>query len=245
MTRILSDTEIERLLGTVIVDGDKECIQANSYMLRLGGEGESFHNEKGLCRGKDNKALGIAPGHSTALTAYETINFKRDVVHAVFPGCELHAIVIPSTDFAWERIIAPTTQVDAGYRGALSWTIKNTSYFERKFSYQEKLFRLFIFVKSSSEVPNKIYGGGQFIDIVDRRLGEINNSIERALQGKAFELKTQWMASAALAMAAFAGFALTIMSSENAFEMVEKYGAIAGFFFILGGLTAIALSFRK
>jgi hypothetical protein len=43
-----------------------------------------------------------------------------------------------------EGIVAPTTQIDAGYYGTLNWTLTNTSSEERRFVHKERIFRLTI-----------------------------------------------------------------------------------------------------
>ena len=40
MATILSDKELKKLIGSVIIDGDESCIRPNAYILRLGSDGE-------------------------------------------------------------------------------------------------------------------------------------------------------------------------------------------------------------
>lgn len=159
MAVILNDKEIENLIDKVIIDGDTSCIRPNSYILRLGAKGEFLNTGKEFSLGKEKKGIRVPPGHSVGLTAYETLDFRRDAVHLIYPDHDLHGIVSPTTDLSREGIVAPTTQVDAGYHGTLNWTISNTSNEERRFIYQEQLFRLMIIKLAEGETPDRVYDG--------------------------------------------------------------------------------------
>lgn len=159
MAQILSDQDIKRLLGSVIVEGDKDSVRPNSYVLRLGAHGEFLNTGKEFELGKNKKGLKIQPGHSVGVTALETLDFRRETVHKHFPDCDLHGILSPTTDLSREGIVAPSTHVDAGYFGTINWTITNTSSEERKFVFGERLFRLTIFRLEAGETPEKVYIG--------------------------------------------------------------------------------------
>ncbi|MGD0614945.1 MAG: hypothetical protein ABSA69_05820 [Verrucomicrobiota bacterium] len=159
MANILNDAELKKLLGSVIVNGDASCIKPNSYVLRLGPSGEFLNCGKEFTLGTKKKGIKVQPGHSVGLTAFETVDFRRDTVRKIYPDHDLHAIISPSTDLSREGIVAPTTQVDCGYHGTLNWTITNTSNEERRFLAQEKLFRLTIFKLSPGETPLVPYKG--------------------------------------------------------------------------------------
>ncbi len=159
MANILNDKDIKRLLGEVITGGDETCIRPNSYILRLGAEGKFINTRKEFEIGKKKKGLKIQPGHSVGITAHETLDFRREAVHKVFPNHDLHAIVSPTTDLSREGIIAPTTQVDAGYHGTLNWTITNSSSAERCFIHKERIYRLTIFLLKDGERPEHLYAG--------------------------------------------------------------------------------------
>lgn len=159
MATILNDSELKNLMGKVIIGGDGSSIRPNSYILRLGGEGEFLNASKVFTIGKSKKGIRIPPGHSVAVTALETIDFRSDTVQRIYPGCALHGLVSPTTDLSREGIVAPTTQVDAGYHGTLNWTITNTSNEERRFMYGERLYRLTVLRLEAGEVPVKPYEG--------------------------------------------------------------------------------------
>ena len=162
MAKLLSDQEIRDVLGTVIQDGDLGSVRPNSYVLRLGPVGEYLTTGKEFRLGdgaKDKKGIVVPPGQSVALTAIETIDFRRETVERRFPDCDLHALISPTTDLQREGVAAPTTQVDAGYQGTLNWTLTNASSEERRFVYKEKLFRLTILKLADGERPKKLYEG--------------------------------------------------------------------------------------
>lgn len=159
MATILNDTEIKRLLGKVIVDGDPSCIRPNSYVLRLGAVGEFLNTNKEFEIGHKKKGLRIQPGHSVGVTSLETLDFRRETVHAFYPGNDLYAILSPTTDLSREGLVAPTTQVDAGFNGTLNWTITNTSSEERKFVHGERIYRITMFRLEKGETPEHLYTG--------------------------------------------------------------------------------------
>lgn len=159
MAMLLNDIELKRLIGTVIVDGDTTCIRPNAYVLRLGSMGEFLNTGKEFELGPKKKGLKIQPGHSVAVTAHETLDFRRETVHKIYPEHDLHAIVSPTTDLSREGIVAPTTQVDAGFHGTLNWTFTNTSSEERRFVHKERIYRVTIFKLEPGETPEKLYAG--------------------------------------------------------------------------------------
>lgn len=159
MAQILNDKEIKRLIGKVIVNGDSSCIRPNSYILRLGSEGEFMTTNKEFELGKTKKGIILPPGNSVGVTAFETLDFKRETLDEFFTGYDLHAIVSPSTDLSREGIVAPTTQVDAGFKGTLNWTLTNTSSQERRFVYMERIYRITFFLLDEGEKPENLYDG--------------------------------------------------------------------------------------
>lgn len=159
MATILNDTEINHLLGKVIINGDPTSVRPNAYVLRLGATGEFLTTGKEFDIGSKKKGLRIQPGHSVGVTAYETLDFRRETVQQLYPGKDLHAIVSPTTDLSREGIVAPTTQVDAGFHGTLNWTFTNTSSVERRFVYKERIYRITIFRLEEGERPEHLYAG--------------------------------------------------------------------------------------
>jgi len=159
MATLLNDKEIAGLVGRVIVNGDASCVRTNSYVLRLGPAGEFLNSGKEFTLGGSKKGIRIQPGHSVALTAFETIDFRRETVRQIYPDHDLHALVSPSTDLSREGLVAPTTQVDVGYHGTLNWTLTNTSNEVRRFLMHEKIFRITFFKLAPGETPVGTYKG--------------------------------------------------------------------------------------
>jgi hypothetical protein len=62
MAIILNDNELKRLIGTVIIDGDTSSIRPNSYVLRLGDEGEFLNATKEFTLGKAKKGIRVLSG---------------------------------------------------------------------------------------------------------------------------------------------------------------------------------------
>src|SRR5258705_1221245 len=58
MAKILSDREIRKLLGTVIVNGDVNCIRPNAYVLRLGAKGEFLNTGMKDSEWEDGRVKG-------------------------------------------------------------------------------------------------------------------------------------------------------------------------------------------
>jgi deoxycytidine triphosphate deaminase len=154
---LLSDTEIRRLIGTVILDGDPTCIRPNAYVMRLGAKGEFLNTGKDFDIGHGKRGLRIQPGHSVGVTAFETLDSSRETVHKIYPDEDLHAIVSPTTDLSREGVVAPTTAVDAGFKGTLNWTFTNTASEERKFVFKERIYRITIYRLKEGERPEGLY----------------------------------------------------------------------------------------
>jgi deoxycytidine triphosphate deaminase len=161
VAEILNDAELKRLIGKVIVNGDEACIRPNSYVLRLGGEGEfiSTGKEFKLAENGKKKGVKLAPGHAIGMTAMETLDFRRETVEDLFPDSDLHAFLSPTTDLSREGVVAPTTQVDAGYFGTLNWTLTNSSSIERRFTIGERIYRLTVLKLAKGERPDRLYDG--------------------------------------------------------------------------------------
>ena len=159
MPTILNDRELKSLFGTVLRNAAEECLRPNSYVLRLGTRGEFINTGKQFDLSRSKRGIQVHPGHLVGVTAFEDLDFRREAVHKVFPGHDLHAFVSPTTDLSREGMIAPTTQVDAGFHGTLNWTLTNNSNEERRFLFKEKIYRITIFKLDEGESPEHLYSG--------------------------------------------------------------------------------------
>lgn len=159
MAEILCDKELKLIIDKIIIDGTIENIKPNSYVIRCGKHGEFINTNKEFEFTQKKKGIIVQPGHSVGLSSFEKIDFRREVVREIFPECDLHAILSPATDLSREGIVAPTTQVDAGFCGTLNWTLTNTSNTDRRFLYKENIYRLTIFKLNKNEIPENLYNG--------------------------------------------------------------------------------------
>jgi len=161
LAELLNDKELRSLIGTVIQDGDPSCLRPNSYVMRLGRTGEFLTTGKPfeLDESGPKKGIRVSPGYSVGIVSYETLDFRRETVQKVLPGCDLHAQLSPTTDLAREGITAPSTSVDAGFVGPLNWTINNTSSVDRRYLVGEKIYRLTIWKLKEGERPESLYAG--------------------------------------------------------------------------------------
>lgn len=159
MATLLNDKDLKSLFGTVLQNADAAGLRPNSYVLRLGARGEFINTGKEFDLSENKKGIKLPPGHSVGITAFEDLDFRRETVRKVFPNHDLHAFVSPTTDLSREGIIAPTTQVDAGFHGTLNWTFTNNSNEERRFLLKERIYRITIFKLDEGESPEHLYQG--------------------------------------------------------------------------------------
>lgn len=161
MAIILSDKEIKKLIEyKIIIDGNDDCVRPNAYMLRLGKKAEYTHIHKEFDISGNKSGIKLPMGNSIHITSHEKIDFRREVVHKLYPKCDLLAYMSPITDLSREGIITQTTQIDAGFYGVINWTINNTSHNENEFFYKERLYRLTIFkLENGEEIPITPYQG--------------------------------------------------------------------------------------
>lgn len=163
MAKILNDIEIKKLIdNNIIIDGSYDCVRPNAYVLRLGENGEyiNIENKKAFNINKQKKGFKLPPGVSAAITSFEILDFRRDIVHKLYDKCDLFAWMSPITDLSREGIVTQTTQIDVGFHGVLNWTFNNTSNIENEFLYKENLYRLTVFkLDKGEEIPEKPYDG--------------------------------------------------------------------------------------
>lgn len=157
MAKVLPDRQIHKLLGTVILDADENRINPNGIEIRLGKHGlfQSTDEEKELGPGMFLKVL---PGESVTISSYETLVFTREVIHRISPGCDLMALITPTTTMMREGIMQTATKVDSGWSGALNWGLRNSSTRDFILGYGEPIFKLTIFLLEEGETPDVPYG---------------------------------------------------------------------------------------
>lgn len=157
MAKILPDKEVRKLLGTVILNADEKRINPNGIEIRL-GKYVLFHStdeEKEL--GPDT-FLKILPGETVTISSYEQFVFTKEAIGKVFPGCDMMALITPTTTMMREGIMQCATKVDSGWSGTLNWGLRNSSIRDFVLGYCEPIFKLTFFLLEGNEIPEIPYG---------------------------------------------------------------------------------------
>jgi deoxycytidine triphosphate deaminase len=157
MSRILSDREIRKLLGSVIQGADEKLLNPNGIELRLG------HRIKFISTGEEKNVpeghyVRLAPGESAIIGSLERLDFSKATVHEHFKNCMLMALITPTTTMMREGITQAATKVDAGFVGNLNWGFRNSSFKDFKIQSGEPIFKLTLFLLEGHEVPEVCYG---------------------------------------------------------------------------------------
>jgi deoxycytidine triphosphate deaminase len=157
MAKILADKDIQKLLGTVILAADAARINPNGIEIRLGKHVlfQSTDEEKELSPGM---FLRVLPGESVTISSLENFDFTRDAIHKIFPGCDLMALITPTTTMMREGIMQSATKIDSGWSGNLNWGLRNSSVRDFTLGYGEPIFKLTIFLLEEGEIPEILYG---------------------------------------------------------------------------------------
>ena len=157
MPKILPDKDIRRLLGVLILDADEERINPNGIEIRL-GKHVRFHSTDEEMELGPGKFLKVRPGELVTITSYERFDFRRPAIHKVFPGCDLMALVTPTTTMMREGILQTATKVDSGWHGVLNWSLRNSSIKDFTLGFKEPIFKLTLFLLEDGEIPEVPYG---------------------------------------------------------------------------------------
>jgi deoxycytidine triphosphate deaminase len=157
MAKVLPDREIVPLLGKVIIDGSPDCIRVNSYEVRLGRKAlfDSTGEEVEIIPGS---YLEIDPGDLVAVESLEKFDFTADTLKSLQKPNGVFAWITPTTTMMREGFLFASTKVDAGYRGNLNWSIRNSSIKPIRLQYGERIFKLTIMELDTDERPEKFYG---------------------------------------------------------------------------------------
>jgi len=157
MAKILADKDIQKLLGTVILDAEAARINPNGIEIRLGKNVlfQSTDEEKELSPGTFLKVLS---GETVTISSLEKFDFTRDAIRKVFPECDLMAFITPTTTMMREGIMQSATKIDSGWSGNLNWGLRNSSIRDFILGYGEPIFKLTIFLLEEGEIPEIPYG---------------------------------------------------------------------------------------
>jgi deoxycytidine triphosphate deaminase len=159
MAKTLPDKEIRRLLADVISGGDPDLVNPNGIALRLGT------HVRFLSTGEDMELspghfLKVCPGETVLISSLERIDFTRETVQKYFPNSMLMGWISPTTTMMREGISQVTTKVDAGFRGTLNWSLRNSSIKDLILHYAEPIYKLTIERLEQDERPEVDYGAG-------------------------------------------------------------------------------------
>jgi len=162
MARILADHEIEKLLGTVILDGSANCIKPNTYNVRVGSEVRFLGTNEFFKNLQSGYLIEVKPGEFVEIISKEVFDLRKETVHKIFPGKRLHSIIVASSSLTRRGLSQVSTKMDSGYYGRLSWGAKNEGSSPIRLKYEEPLYHLNFFLlapdEGMTEIPNKDYG---------------------------------------------------------------------------------------
>jgi deoxycytidine triphosphate deaminase/uncharacterized membrane protein len=157
MAKILADRDIEKLIGIVLIDADRELINPNGIELRL-GKHVHFHSTGEEAELQTGLFLKINPGETVCISSLEKIDFTTETVGTIFQGKMLMAFITPTTTMMREGISLVATKIDAGFKGNLNWGLRNGSIKELILRYGEPIFKLTVFELDKDESPDLAYG---------------------------------------------------------------------------------------
>jgi len=157
LAKILSDKDVRKLLGTVILNADENRLNPNGIEIRLGKRVtfQSTEEEKDLGPGL---YLKILPGESAIISSHEQFKFTKEEIGKIYPGCDMMAFITPTTTMMREGIMQAATKVDSGWSGTLNWGLRNSSIKDFILPYGEPIFKLTFFLLEGDEVPEITYG---------------------------------------------------------------------------------------
>jgi len=153
MAKILPDHEVQKLLGNVIIGGEKERLNPNGIEIRLGKRVifNTTDEEKELGPGM---FLKVTPGEGVTISSLEYFYFTREAIGKVFPSCDLMAFLTPTTTMMREGITQSATKVDSGWDGNLTWGLRNSSIRDFILGYGEPIFKLTFFLLEPVSKPS-------------------------------------------------------------------------------------------
>lgn len=102
--------------------------------------------------------LKIMPGETVTISSYERFVFTKEAIGKVFPGCDMMALITPTTTMMREGIMQSATKVDSGWSGTLNWGLRNSSIRDFTLGYCEPIFKLTFFLLEGNEIPDIPYG---------------------------------------------------------------------------------------
>ena len=160
MARIIPDHEIKKIIGSVLIGADVNLLNPNGIQLRLGEHVYFCSTDEGK-KLKKGQFLKVCPGETVIISSYEKIDFSAETVKKIYPESMLMAFITPTTSIMREGISQVATKIDAGFRGVLNWSFRNSSINDFKIQHAEPIFKLTIFELGKDESPKVPYGEGE------------------------------------------------------------------------------------
>jgi hypothetical protein len=102
--------------------------------------------------------LKVLPGESVTISSFEDFVLTDEAIGKIFPGCDLMALITPTTTMMREGIMQAATKVDSGWEGTLNWGLRNSSIRDFVLGYGEPIFKLTLFLLEGGEIPDVRYG---------------------------------------------------------------------------------------
>jgi deoxycytidine triphosphate deaminase len=124
VAKTLPDKDVRKLLGTVILNADEKRINPNGIEIRL-GRAVLFHSTDEEKENGPDMFLKVLPGESVTISSYRQFVFTKETIGKVSPGCDMMALITPTTTMMREGIMQSATKVDSGWSGTLNWGIRN------------------------------------------------------------------------------------------------------------------------
>jgi len=84
MAKVLADRDIERLLGSAILDANKERINPNGIELCLGKHVHFLSTGEEMELGPGT-FLKVSPGETVSIASLESLAFRSETVQTLFP----------------------------------------------------------------------------------------------------------------------------------------------------------------
>lgn len=137
---ILIDEEIEKILNTIILNGDKKYIQPSSYDIRVGEE--LYLPERG-------KKISLKRGDFEHLQPFESVLIKT--LEEVKIPKNMTCLLQPSSKLSTRGLIYTGGSIDPGYEGCLWINIRNMAPMHEDIEYGQPIASI-IFFRMKDEV---------------------------------------------------------------------------------------------
>lgn len=153
---MLIDAEIEKIIGTIILKGDKKYVQPASYDIRVGDE--IYLPERG-------KRLNLKRGEFEHLQPFESVLIKT--LEEVRIPKNMSCLVQPSSKLSTRGLIYTGGSIDPGYEGYLWINIRNMAPMHEEIEYGQPIASI-QFIRLKDNVKTGYAEAHGRIDILPR-----------------------------------------------------------------------------